>query len=44
MRIYQDLHYEQNRQCASNITLGLVRATIVAAEEQRALRMMNVCL
>jgi len=31
MRTYHDFHSEQNRQRTSNIKLGLVRATVVAA-------------
>ena len=33
---------EQDRQCTYNVTLRLVRATIVAVEKQKVLRILSV--
>ena len=35
---------QQDRQCAHNVTLRRVRATIVAVEKQKMLHMLSACL
>jgi len=35
---------KQDRQCTYNVTLQLVRATLVAVEKQNILHVMSVCL